>query len=47
VSPFVLISGRTGLNCGAIHFRQAAEKTDSFECVSIWMKGGWKETRGV
>jgi hypothetical protein len=28
-------SGRIRLNCGAIHFRQASEKTNSFECVSI------------
>ncbi|MGO4917722.1 hypothetical protein [Pseudogemmobacter sp. W21_MBD1_M6] len=40
-------SGRTCLNCGAIHSQQASEKTNSFECVSIWAKGGWKETRGV
>ena len=40
-------SGRARFNCGATHFRQATEKTNIFECVSIWVKGGWKETRGV
>gem|GEM_PF-6904031 len=40
-------SGRTCFNCGAIHFRQTSENTTYFECVSIWVKGGWKETRGV
>ena len=40
-------NGLTCFNCGAIHFRQASEKTDSFECVSIWVKGGWKETLGL
>ncbi len=33
-------SGRSGLNCGAIHFQQVIEKANSFECVSIWVKGG-------
>jgi len=33
-------SGRTRLNCGAIHFWQASEKNCFFECVSIWTKGG-------
>ena len=37
-------SGRAPLNCGATYFRQTAEKTNIFECVSIWVKGGWKET---
>jgi hypothetical protein len=27
--------------------QQASEKTSFFESVSIWAKGGWKETRGV
>jgi hypothetical protein len=40
-------SGRARFNCGATYFRQATEKTNIFECVSIWVKGGWKETRGV
>lgn len=40
-------SGLTCLNYGAIHFQQVIEKANSFECVSIWVKGGWKETRGV
>ncbi len=40
-------SGQTRLNCGAIHFQQAPEKTNIFESDSIWTKGGWKETRGV
>ena len=40
-------SGRARFNCGATYFRQAPEKTNIFECVSIWVKGGWKETRGV
>ncbi len=40
-------SGRSGLNYGAIHFQQVIEKANSFECVSIWVKGGWKETRGL
>ena len=40
-------SGRNHLNCGAIHSRQAHEKTTIFSCVSILVKGGWKETRGV
>ena len=40
-------SGRTCLNCGAINFCQALGKEHNFECVSIWVKGGWKETRGV
>lgn len=40
-------SGRAYLNCGATYFWQATEKKNIFECVSIWVKGGWKETRGV
>ena len=40
-------SGRARFNCGATYFWQATEKTNIFECVSIWVKGGWKETRGV
>ena len=40
-------SGRARVNCGAIQFWQASEKKHIFECVSIWVKGGWKETRGV
>ena len=40
-------SGRTRFNCGAIEFSQDTEKASPFEFVSIWTKGGWKETRGV
>ncbi len=40
-------SRRTGVNCGVVGFHQIAEKTSLFESVSISMKGGWKETRGV
>jgi hypothetical protein len=40
-------SRRTRCNCGAIRFRQHAESASLFESVSIWMKGGWKETQGV
>ena len=40
-------SGRTCLICGTINFWQASEKACLFECVSIWVKGGWKETWGV
>lgn len=38
-------SGRTRLNLGAIRFCQGTEKPYFLESVSIWMKGGWKETR--
>jgi hypothetical protein len=40
-------SGRTALNYGVIHSRQVTEKKTTFESVSILVKGGWKETRGV
>ena len=40
-------SGRTGLNYGVIRSRQVTEKKTSFETVSILVKGGWKETRGL
>lgn len=40
-------SGRTRNNPGAIQFCQVAEKTSPFKSVSILVKGGWKETRGV
>ena len=40
-------SGRARFNCGATYFWQETEKKNIFECVSIWVKGGWKETRGV
>jgi hypothetical protein len=40
-------SRRTRFNCGASRFRQHAEIARSFGSVSIWVKGGWKETRGV
>lgn len=40
-------SRRPRFNCGAVRFQQHAESTILFETVSIWMKGGWKETRGV
>ena len=40
-------SRRTRFNHGAIRFRQLTESASLFESVSIWMKGGWKETRGV
>jgi hypothetical protein len=40
-------SRRTCFNCGAVKFQQHAESSILFETVSIWMKGGWKETRGV
>ena len=40
-------SGRARFNCGATYFRQSTEKTNIFECVSIWVKGGRKETWGV
>ena len=40
-------SRQTRFNCGVVRFPQYIEKTSLFESVSIWMKGGWKETRGV
>ena len=40
-------SRQTRFNCGVVRFSQYIEKTSLFETVSIWMKGGWKETRGV
>jgi hypothetical protein len=40
-------SRRTRFNCGAIRFRQLTESASLFESVSILVKGGWKETRGV
>lgn len=40
-------SRRTRFNCGVVRFRQHAEIARSFESVSILVKGGWKETRGV
>ena len=40
-------SRRTGVNCGVVRFHQITEKATLFESVSISMKGGWKETRGV
>ena len=40
-------SGRNGLNYGVIRSRQVTEKKIAFESVSILVKGGWKETRGV
>ena len=40
-------SGRTRFNCGAIRFHQSTENASLFESVSILVKGGWKETRGV
>ena len=40
-------SRRTRFNCGAVRFRQHTESKSLFESVSISMKGGWKETRGV
>lgn len=38
-------SRRTCFNCGVARFHQHAESNTLFESVSIWMKGGWKETR--
>jgi hypothetical protein len=32
---------------GAVRFLQRVENEPLFETVSIWVKGGWKETRGV
>jgi hypothetical protein len=40
-------SRRTRVNCGAVRFRQHTESASLFESVSLSMKGGWKETRGV
>ena len=40
-------SRQTRFNCGVVRFPQYIEKTSLFESVSIWMKGGWKETRGL
>ena len=40
-------SDRTGLNYGVIRSHQITEKKTTFESVSILVKGGWKETRGV
>ena len=40
-------SRRTRFNCGAVRFLQHTESKSLFESVSISMKGGWKETRGV
>lgn len=40
-------SRRTCFNRGVDRFRQHAESTTLFESVSIWVKGGWKETRGL
>ena len=37
----------TRFNCGAVLFLQHTEKASLFECVSILVKGGWKETRCV
>ena len=40
-------SRRTHFNCSVVRFHQLTEKAPLFESVSISMKGGWKETRGV
>ena len=40
-------SSRTCINCGAARHQQHFEKASLFESVSIWAKGGWKETLGV
>ena len=40
-------SGRARFNCGATYFWQATEKTNILESVSIWVRGGWKETQSV
>ena len=40
-------SSRTCINCGAVRHQQHSEKASLFESVSIWAKGGWKETLGV
>lgn len=40
-------SGQSRCNCGAIRFRQLTESALLFESVSIWVKGGWKETRRI
>ena len=40
-------SRRTRFNCGATRLHQHTENASLFESVSIWMKGGWKETQGV
>ncbi len=40
-------SRRSPCNCGVGRFGQLTEKASLFESVSIWVKGGWKETRGL
>jgi hypothetical protein len=40
-------SKRTRFKWGAVRFLQHSENEQLFESVSIWVKGGWKETRGV
>ena len=40
-------SRRSPRNCGVGRFNQLTEKATLFESVSIWVKGGWKETHSV
>ena len=40
-------STRTRFNCGERGFRQSTESNTLFQSISIWVKGGWKETRGL